>query len=250
MTIAEPQDLPTRPSDLDVLCAGAMHPIVDELIAAFERTSGMQVTVRFASSGGVKARVLAGEAVDVAITTQSAIDELRQFGKVLPETMAPLARSAIGVAVRAGAPRPDIGSVESFARSLRNAKSIAMADPTTGSPSANHFVRVLERLAMTAELQPKIRYVGGRAGEVVVVGEAVARGEADIGIQQIAEILTVPGIDLVGELPADLQQFTVFCGAVAAIAKDAAKARRLIGFLASPIAAPAIRAKGMEPVPA
>jgi molybdate transport system substrate-binding protein len=250
MTIAEPPNLPARPADLDVLCAGALHRIVDELIDAFERVSGMRVTVRFASSGGVKARVLAGEAIDVAITTQSAIEELRQGGKVWPETAVPLARSAIGIAVRAGAPRPDIGSVESFKRALRGARSIAMADPATGSPSANHFVGVLARLAMTAELQPKIRYVGGRAGEVVVVGEAVARGEADIGVQQIAEILAVPGIDLVGELPAELQHFTVFSGAVAAIAKDTTKARRLIDFLASPAAASVIRAKGMEPAPA
>jgi molybdate transport system substrate-binding protein len=231
---------------LRVLCAGAMHPILDELAGAFERSTGIRIAATFASSGGVKARVLDGEAVDVVISTQAAVDELCRAGKVLAETATPLARSAIGVAVRAGAARPDIGSVEAFRLALRNATSIAFADPATGSPSANHLVRVLDQLGMTAELQPKIKLVGARAGAAVLVGEVVARGEAEIGIQQIAEIRAVAGIDLLGELPAPLQHITVFSAGVAATATDAAAARRLIAFLVSPAGAAVIKAKGME----
>jgi molybdate transport system substrate-binding protein len=237
---------PTPSSPLDILCAGAMHPIIDELIGTLERIAGKPVAVRFASSGGVKARVLAGEAADVVITTTAAIDELRHHDKILPETATMVAWSAIGVAVRAGAARPDIRSVESFQRTLREARSIAIADPATGSPSGNHLVGVFEQLGMTAALQEKIKRVGGGAGGVVVVGDVVASGEAEIGLQQIAEILGVPGLDLVGELPPELQHVTVFSAAVAATATDVFSARRLVAFLASPQAAAVIRAKGMQ----
>ena len=223
-----------------------MHPIIDELMGPLERIAGKPVAVQFANSGGVKARVLAGEAADVVITTASAMDDLRYHEKILPDTATAVARSAIGVAVRAGAARPDIASIESFKRALRDARSIAIADPATGSPSGNHLVTVFEQLGMTAELREKIKRVGGGDGGVVVVGDVVASGEAEIGIQQIAEILGVPGLDLVGELPPALQHVTVFSAAVAATAADVPSARRLVAFLASPQVAAVITAKGMQ----
>jgi molybdate transport system substrate-binding protein len=232
---------------LRILCAGAMHPILDELTGELERMSGTHVVARFASSGGVKARVLEGEAADVVITTSAAIEELGRQDKVLPVTATAVARSAIGVAVRSGAAKPDVASVDAFRLALRNARTIAIADPATGSPSGNHLARVLDRLGMTAELGARIKWVGGATGAVVVVGEVVARGEAEIGLQQIAEILAVPGIELVGALPAELQHLTVFSAAVAAAATDTPLARRLIDFLVSPAAAAVIKAKGMEP---
>jgi len=234
-------------SGLRILCAGAMHPILDELTGELERMSGTRVAAQFASSGGVKARVLEGEAADVVITTSAAIEELGRQGKVLPMTATAVARSAIGVAVRSGAAKPDVGSVDAFRLALRNAQSIAIAAPATGSPSGNHLARVLDRLGMTAELGARIKWVGGAAGAVVVVGEVVARGEAKIGLQQIAEILAVPGIELVGALPAELQHVTVFSAAVAAAVTDVPLARRVIDFLVSPAAASVIKAKGMEP---
>jgi molybdate transport system substrate-binding protein len=223
-----------------------MHPIIDELRGALERIAGRRVAVQFANSGGVKTRVLAGEPADVVITTAAAMDVLRHHDKIVPETATAVARSSIGVAVRVGAPRPDIGSVESFKRTLREAGSIALADPATGSPSGNHLVAVFEQLGMTAELQEKVKRVGGGAGGVVVVGDAVASGEAEIGLQQIAEILGVPGLHLVGEIPSELQHVTVFSAAVAATAVDVPSARRLVAFLASPQAATVITAKGMQ----
>jgi molybdate transport system substrate-binding protein len=231
---------------LRILCAGAMHPIIDELMSALGRIAGKPAAVRYASSGGVKALVMEGEPAEVVITTAAAIDELGRHDKILPATATAVARSSIGVAVRAGAAWPDIGSVESFMRALRAAKSIAIADPATGSPSGNHLVAVFDRLAMTAELHGKIKRVGGGAGGVVVVGEAVANGEAEIGLQQISEILSVPGLDLVAALPSQLQHVTVFAAAVAAAATDVASARRLVAFLASPEAAAVVSAKGMQ----
>ncbi len=233
-------------SAVRILCAGAMHPIIDAVAGLFERASGLRMAAEFASSRGVKERVMAGERIDLAITTQAAIDELGKHQKILPESATPLARSKIGVAVRTGAPRPDIQSVESFKRALLQANSIALADPAAGSPSATHLFGVIEDLGMTAELQPKIRLVRAAAGAAVLVGEIVARGEAEIGVQQIVEILAVPGIDLVGELPPELQRITVFSGAVATTAGHPTQAHRLIKFLASPAGASVIRAKGME----
>jgi molybdate transport system substrate-binding protein len=237
----------TSSSQLRILCAGAMHPIIDELMGALGRIAGKPAAVRYASSGGVKALVMEGEPADVVITTAAAIDHLGDHDKILPETATAVARSSIGVAVRAGAARPDIGSVASFMRALRQAKSIAIADPVTGSPSGNHLVAVFDRLAMTAELRGKIKRVGGGAGGVVVVGDVVASGEAQIGLQQIAEFLGVPGLDLVGALPSELQHVTVFSAAVVATATDVPMARRLVAFLASPETAAVITAKGMEP---
>jgi molybdate transport system substrate-binding protein len=244
--IASPPLDQTSSARLRILCAGAMHPIIDELTGAIESMAGKPVVVRYASSGGVKALVMEGEPADIVISTAAAIEELGRRDKILPVTATALARSSIGVAVRAGAARPDIGSVESFMRALRDAESIAIADPASGSPSGNHLVAMFDRLAMTAELAPKIKRVGGGAGGVVVVGDVVANGEAEIGLQQIVEILGVPGLDLVGVLPSELQHVTVFSAAVAAAASDVPAARRLVAFLASPDAAAVITAKGME----
>jgi molybdate transport system substrate-binding protein len=224
-----------------------MHGVIDTLDTAFVGLVGKPVKASFTNSGGVRARVMAGERADVAISTAAAIDELARSGKVLPSTVTALARSPIGVAVRADAVRPDIGTVEAFKLALSTAKSIAIADPATGSPSGNYLVGLFERLSLAELLRDKIRYVGGGAGGVVVVGEAVARGDADMAIQQMPELVGIAGLDVVGELPAELQQVTVFAAAVVATTSDEAAARRLIACLVSPQAAAAIRVKGMQP---
>ena len=232
---------------IEIACAGAVREFIVELAHAFMLTSGSEVSLRFDRSGVVKSRVLDGEIVDIVITTRAAVDELARQQKIAPESAAIVAHSRIGVAIRAGATKPDIGSVASFRRMLLDAKSIACADPATGSPSGNHFIAMLRRLGIAAETERKLRLIGAGEGSVVVVCEAVAKGDAEIGIQQIAEILPVPGVDLAGPLPAELQQVTVFSAAVGASAREAELARRFIGFIASAAAAPVIMAHGMEP---
>jgi molybdate transport system substrate-binding protein len=234
-------------SALQLLCAGAMHGVIDALDTTFVGAVGKPVKASFTNSGGVRARVMAGESADVAISTAAAIEELARHGKVLPSSVTALARSPIGVAVRADAVRPDIGAVEAFKLALNDAKSIAIADPATGSPSGNYLVALFERMSLTTSLRDKIRYIGGGAGGVVVVGEAVARGDAELAIQQMPELVGISGLDVVGELPAELQQVTVFSAAVVATTSDEAGARRLIACLVSAHAAAAIRAKGMLP---
>jgi molybdate transport system substrate-binding protein len=240
-----PDSNPPTTCALQLLCAGAMHGVIDALGATFAGVVGKPVHASFTNSGGVKVRVMAGETADVAISTAAVIDELARHGKVSSVTA--LARSPIGVAVRAGAIRPDIGTVESFKRALIAAKSIAIADPTTGSPSGNYLVGLFERMSLTASLREKIRYVGGGTSGLVAVGEAIARGDAEMAIQQMPELVGVAGLDVIGELPAKLQQVTVFSAAVVATTADEAAACRFIVYLASPQAAAPIRANGMQP---
>jgi molybdate transport system substrate-binding protein len=242
--------MPTSSADatvIKVLCAGAMTRIVRELGNAFERSAGIKVLAEFTRSGLVRDRMQRGEAADVAITTQAAIEQLANRRDVLPDSAAAVARSGIGVAVQAGQPKPDIGSAEAFKRSLRDARSIAYADPASGSPSANYLIGLLDRLGLAAELQSKTQLIGAAGGHAVVVCDTVARGEAEIGIQQIAEIVPVAGVDLVGPLPPDLQHMTVFSAAVAAVARNAEAARRFVDFITSAAARPVIAANGMEP---
>jgi molybdate transport system substrate-binding protein len=227
---------PRDSRNLEVLCAGALREIVTGLARAFERSDGHKISVAFDRSGRVKTRVLNGESADVVITTEAAINELARAQKIMAGTAAILARSAIGVAVRAGAAKPDIGSVHSFRRTLFDAKTIACADPATGSPSANHFVALLGRLGIAGAIEPKLRLISAGTDGTVVVCDAVAAGEAEIGIQQISEILAVSGVDLIGPLPDELQLVTVFLGAVSSSAKEPALARQFIEFAASEIA--------------
>jgi molybdate transport system substrate-binding protein len=240
----------TRSSDpnaLKVLCAGAMSAIVSELALAFEQTTGHGVTIEVDRSGVVRDRVRNGEQADVAITTGAAITVLASEQRVMPETAALVARSAIGVAIRAGATKPDIGTVDDFKRLLLSVKSVAYADPATGSPSGNHFVKVLDRLGISADVKPRAKVIGAGSGSsVVVVCDAVANGDAEIGIQQIAEILPVAGVELAGPLPDDVQQLTDFSVAVLVCARDPAAARRFVDFITSPSAGRVVSAHGME----
>jgi molybdate transport system substrate-binding protein len=242
--------MPAQPASgaaVTALCAGAMHAIVEALAVSFQRTTGVRIASTFTRSGLVRDRVRDGEHVDVVITTAAAVDELARLGKILADSAAAVAHSGIGVAIRTGAAKPEIGSVTAFTSMLRNTASIAYADPLTGSPSGSYLVALFDRLGLSAELSPKTRLVGAAGGRAVVVCEIVAAGEAEIGIQQISEILPVPGVELVGPLPAEVQHMTTFSAAVATGASDPDTARRLVAFLSSAAAASVIRMHGMQP---
>jgi molybdate transport system substrate-binding protein len=235
-------------AEIRVLSAGAMAEIVRDLGAAYERASGNKVSAEFSRSPLVRDRIRAGEPFDVAITTQSRIEELAGAGKIVRETASTVARSLTGVAVRAGRPKPNIDSVEAFVRTLRDCHSIACADPAFGTASGLHLADLFDRLGLTAELKPKTRLIGAAGGEPVVVCAAVADGTAELGIQQIAEIVSVPGVDLVGPLPPEIQHTTLFAAAVAAAARNQGLARDFVSFFASATARAIISAHGMEPV--
>lgn len=239
---------PVKAEELTVLGAGATRSVLQELAAPFERASGHHLTLEFATAAGVEERIAGGTAIDVAVLTRPRIEKLVHDGKIVANSSAVIGRSPIGLAVRKGAPHPDIGSVEAFKRTLLAAKSIAYTDPASGGTSGIHLAQVLERLGLAAKLTPKIRRITGSAGHPPSVGDAVAGGKAEIGMQPISELMTSAGIDIVGPLPADLQSpDLVYVAGVTAASKEPQAAKALVDFLTGPAAVPVVKAKGLEP---
>jgi molybdate transport system substrate-binding protein len=236
-------------AEIKVLSAGAMRAVLQQLAPAFEKSSGRKLVIEYATAGKVEEKVAAEEAIDVAILTKPRADKLVRAAKLVSGTTTELARVPIGLAVKRGAPRPDISSVEAVKRALLNAKSIAYVDPASGGTSGIFLAQALEKLGIAAELKPKLRLVSPVAGQSSPrVGEVVARGEAEIGMQPVSELMEVEGIDVVGPLPAELQSpDLVYVAGSPAVSEQPLPAKALIDFLAAPAAAPVYRARGMEP---
>jgi molybdate transport system substrate-binding protein len=221
-----------------VLSGGAMRRFVLEVIPLFEGESGHKVSIRFALTREMKAEIEAGAAFDVALLPRSAIDQLVQSGKVEAGTATDVVRSLVGFMVRTGAAVPDIGTVDAFERLLREAKSISYSK----GPSGEYVASLLQRLGLAADMADKTVFAVGRP-----VGEVVASGEAEIGMQQIIENQPVKGAHLVGPLPAELGNFVAYSVGFAAGTGNHDAAWEFVKFLASPAAVRIIRAKGMEP---
>ena len=224
---------------IKVLSSNGVRAALCELGPQFEHATRHRLAIRFDVAQLLKAQILGGEAFDVAILTEPATDELLKAGRIVAGTRRDIARSGIGVAIRAGAPKPDIGTVEAFKRVLLGAESVAN---TTQGASGIYFAGVLERLGIAEQMKPKSRVQAGG-----LVAEMVARGLAELAVQQISELLPVAGVELVGPFPPELQNFTVFSAGVGTDTGDSEAAYALIRFLTGPAAAPIIKAKGMEP---
>ena len=232
----------TTNSDAGVrlLTSNAMHGVLDELLPEFERTSGYAVSVSYDPAQIMMKRIRAGETADLAILGQPAIDELAKLGRIMSNSRRTLARCRVGVAVRAGAPKPDIDTVDAFKRALLAAKSVAY---TQSGASGIHFSGLIERLGVAAEVKAKaVTRPGG------LIAELVASGEAEIAVQQIPELMAVGGVELVGALPQELQLVTVVCAGIFADAKQLQAAKALLDFLSTPDAARVMKTKGQEPV--
>lgn len=223
-------------SEIKVMASAAFREAYLELLPEFERTSGHNATNTWVPSVQMMTRLRGGEATDVVILSAAALDELIDAGIVAERC--DLAKAGVGVAVRAGALKPDIGSGEALKRAVLAAKSVVYS---TG-PSGIYLSGLFQRMGIAGQIEAKVRQVQGEPA-----GAVVARGEAEIGFQQMSELLPVEGIDVVGPLPPDIQQITVFAAGLHARAKEPAAARALIRFLQAPAAAPIIRKKGMEP---
>ena len=228
-----------------VLSAGAVQTVVEALASRFEAESGIAVHLTIARSRVVKQRASAGTDADIVITTREAVDELHSEGVVRGDSIATLALSSIGVAVRKGGAIPDLASAKSFIHLIRNARSIAYADPDTGSPSGQHINALLGKLGLLDTIAAKTVVIGPGKNGTVVVAEAVADGRAEIGIQQISEILHVSGVVVAGPLPVELQKVTAFTAAVTANAQCPEQARRFIRFATSESVASIVNANGM-----
>jgi molybdate transport system substrate-binding protein len=236
-------------AELKVLCSGAMRAVLQQLTPAFEKSSSHKLVIEYATAGKVEEKVAADEAIDVAILTKPRAEKLVRVAKLVGGTTTVLARVPIGLAVKKGTPHPDISSVDAFKRTLLDAGSIAYVDPASGGTSGIFLAQALEKLGIAAELKSKIRLVSPAAGQSSPrVGEVVQRGEAEMGIQPISELMEVSGIDIVGPLPADLQSpDLVYMAGSPAAAEQPVPAKALIDFLAAPAAAPVYKTNGMEP---
>ncbi len=235
-------------AEVRVMISAGFYGAYAELAPAFEQASGHHlVTVRGPSVGdspeAIPTRLARGEAADVVILDDASADELGRRGLVKPQTKVEFARSQIGMVVRAGAPRPDIGSVDAFRQVLLAAKSIGVSDSTSGTYL---LTTLFGRLGVADQVAAKSRKVRGPpSGEPVAA--VVARGEVEIGFQQLSELMHVPGITLVGPIPAELQPRFAYSGVVAASAREVEAAQMLIRFIASPDAAAAMARAGLTP---
>ena len=232
-------------TEIKVVSTTAMKTVFEELAPAFERATGNRAVVELGPSLRLEKELGEGKAADVAIVSQKGIDDLIAGGRIAAGSAVHIADSTIGVAVAKGAPKPDISTPENFKRAMLAANSIACSKPVGGGASGAHLAKVFEQLGITAAMQPKSHYGAGGAGGLA--GLVVLRGEAEIGIQQMAELMAVSGIDVVGPLPRELQSVTPFVAGISANASDPAAAKALIDFLTTPEAKRVIKAKGLEP---
>jgi molybdate transport system substrate-binding protein len=232
-------------AEVRVVSSGGFAAAYRVLAPEFERQTGNTLVTGWGPSMGttqdaVPARLARREPIDVLIMVGYALGKLVEQGSVVADSRADLARSGIGVVVRAGAPRPDISSVDALRRTLLNAKSIAYSDSASGVYIQNEMFK---RMGIAEQMATKARMIPAEP-----VGAVVARGETEIGFQQMSELKPIAGIDLVGPLPPEIQQITVFSAGLVAGSREPDAGKALIQFLASPFAASAITESGMEPL--
>jgi molybdate transport system substrate-binding protein len=226
-------------ADIKVLSSIATREAYNELVPQFEKASGHKVTTTWAGTTAIMQKMAAGESHDLIIISGTELDELIRQGKVAADSRVTLARCGIGIAVRAGAPKPDVSSAEALKRALLAAKTVGY----TSGPSGVHMGKLIERMGIADQIKPKFKSVpsGG------TIGTIVATGDCEIGFQQVSEIVHVPGVDFAGPLPPDVQHVTVFCCGVQSGAANADAARSLASFLSSPGAAAVMKRHGLEP---
>jgi molybdate transport system substrate-binding protein len=226
-------------TEIKVWTARAIATVLAEVGPQFERATGYKLAISSDLPTGFARRAKAGEPFDVLISGSAPVDEWIKEGRIIAETRAEIARSGIGVEVRSGARRPDVSSVDAFKRALLEAKSIAYLKVGSGV----YVAGLLERLGIAEAIKSKVT-----RPESDVVSELVAKGEVELGMVVITQILTTPGVELVGPFPPEIQSYVTFTAGISANSKSPEAAKRLIKFLTGPTAAPVIKAQGMEPV--
>jgi len=229
---------------LHVLCAGAASEVVHQLGERFTQATGTAVSITVGTAGQIRALLAAGERADVVILPAPAIAELERAGTVVSGTRTDLGRSGIGVGVRSGAPRPDISSPEALKAALLGARAVASTDPAAGASQGIYFAKVLEQLGIADAVKPKLKVVATGPSCALVV-----RGDADLCVQNITEIIPFAGVTFAGPFPAALQNYITYTAAVPADAPAPDAARALIAYLTVPAAGAAWRSAGFEAAP-
>jgi molybdate transport system substrate-binding protein len=230
---------PAEAAEIKVAAGGAAQEAIVELAAAFKKKTGHEVKGTYAPMGTLANKLKAGEKADLLFMTGSALAEVEKGGIKLDADRRPLGRVLIGLAVKDGAPVPDIATVEAFKKTLLAAKSVAYVDPATGATSGTHFAKMLDKMGIAEQMKPKSILKPG--GYVV---ELVAKGEAELGVHQITEILPVKGAKLVGPIPADVNLVSTYIGVL--VAGAPAEAKAFLDFATSPEAKSAIEHAGFQ----
>ena len=226
-------------AEIKVLSSNGVHSVMVEMVPAFERATGHKVSVDYYTANQAVDKVKAGEAADLVIITRPTIDGLLKEGKIVAGSDKNLGRSGVGVAIRAGLPKPDISTPEALKKALLDAKSITF---TKTGASGIHFMKVADRLGIAEQVNAKAKVPEGGA-----VGPLVARGEAEMAVQQIPELKAVKEIQYVGPLPNELQNYTLFSAGVLTGARQAETAKAFLDFITTPAAVKVFAAKGLEP---
>jgi molybdate transport system substrate-binding protein len=232
--------VPASAADLKLLTAGAFKSVALEIIPEFEKRTGHKVTIDNDTAGGLSKRVAAGEYFDVVVMPPLGLGPFLG-SKVVESSAKPLARAGIGVAVKQGAAKPDISSADSFKKALLSARTIAYIDPASGGSSGIYLAKLFEKMGIAEQLKSKTVLVNGG-----LVAEKVASGEAEIGMQQASELLSVPGAVLVGPIPLDVQNYTIYSGAVSTSSRNRAAADELLLALADPKNLSLLKKKGLD----
>jgi len=229
-------------AEIKVLTAGAFKQVVLALVPDFEKQTGHKVTVDNGTAGQLKQRIEGGEAFDVAIITPGVVDELSGKGKIASGSKVNIASVGVGVAVKEGAPKPDISTVDKFKEAVLAAKTVAYIDPASGGSSGIYLEKLFEKLGIADQVKPKAKLKkGGHVADLIV------SGEAELGIHQISEIIPVTGAVLVGPLPKEIQNTTTYAAGLSPSPKDKDAAQALIKAFTAPSAVAVYKAKGMEP---
>jgi molybdate transport system substrate-binding protein len=229
-------------AEITLIAPGGIRAAIQQMIPDFERQSGHKVKGTFGSGGGTKERVIRGEPFDVPVV-QPPVEPVVASGHVVAASETTIAKVSVGVAVRAGAPKPDISSADAVKRMLLGAKAIAYPNAATGAGAGRSFNATLATLGIADEMKPKIRIAQGGRGAMALL----AKGEVDIGLTYVSEIITEPGVDVVGPLPGDISPPTVLIAFLSAQSKEPEAAKALLAYLTSPAAAVVYRQRGMQP---
>jgi molybdate transport system substrate-binding protein len=233
---------PARANDLHASITTAMETAIEELVPTFERQSGNSVSIDYGPSGRVARQFSGGAPADVIIVDSDAIDDLIKQSKILPGRT-DLTRTGIGIAIRKGAPKPDVSTPEALKQALLSTKSIGYTSPTGGGITVAPILKLLDTLGIAADVAPKTKFAaGGPNGRVSVL---VSSGEAEIGLQQMSELMSNPDVEVIGLLPPALQRFTLYSAGIAANAKEPSAGRAFVEFLAAPDAIAIYKAKGL-----
>ena len=228
-------------AEIKVLTAGAFKQIVVALAPEFEKQTGHKLVIENDTVGALVKKIEGGETFDVTFLSPGAIADLIKAGKVVDGSRVNIARVGVGVMVKDGAPKPDIGTVDAFKQAVLAAKSVAYIDPASGGSSGIYVAKLFEQLGIADQVKPKAKLKQGG-----YVADLIVSGEAELGIHQISEIVPVKGVTLIGPLPKDIQNFTTYAAGVSSAAKDKDAATALVKFLSGPRTGEILKSKGME----